>query len=93
MGDLTKTANAGKMSPGPIYNYQDQVKYIEPPGWSFGNAERNAHDKAKYDFYENAAFLDDPMNADLSRKPKCLAPKIGTEPRMQMNTLEQTPGP
>jgi len=25
--DLTKLANAGKMSPGPIYQYDDQVKY------------------------------------------------------------------
>ena len=24
--------------------------------------------KPKYDFYENAAFLDDPINADLARK-------------------------
>lgn len=33
------------------------------------------------------------MSADLSRKTRCKAPKIGTEPRMQMNILEQTPGP
>ena len=41
-------------------------------------------DKPKYDFYENAAFLDDPLNADLSRKPRCNAPKIGTEPRVTL---------
>jgi hypothetical protein len=41
-----------------------------------------AVDKPKYDFYENAIFLDDPMNADLSRKPRVKAPKIGTEPRV-----------
>ena len=40
-------------------------------------------DKPKYDFYENAAFLDDPLNADLSRKARCTAPKIGTEPRVK----------
>ena len=27
MGELTKTDNAGKISPGPIYLYKDQVKY------------------------------------------------------------------
>ena len=49
--------------------------------------------KAKYDFYENERFLDDPIEADHARKPKCLAPKIGTEPRMPMASLEKTPGP
>jgi hypothetical protein len=39
-------------------------------------------DKPRYDFYENNMFLDDPMAADLSRKEKCKAPKIGTEPRV-----------
>lgn len=77
MGELTKLNNAGKNSPGPVYNYQDEIKYqqvififikicihnynIQPPGWSFGNAERSGSDKPKYDFYENAAFLDDPL--------------------------------
>ena len=41
-------------------------------------------DKPKYDFYENAAFLDDPVQADLSRKPRVNAPKIGTEPRVKL---------
>lgn len=27
MGELTKTDNAGKNSPGPVYKYQDQIKY------------------------------------------------------------------
>lgn len=27
MGELTKTDNAGKNSPGPIYGFRDQVKY------------------------------------------------------------------
>lgn len=39
-------------------------------------------DKPRYDFYENAMFHDDPLQADLTRKPKCAAPKIGTEPRV-----------
>jgi hypothetical protein len=38
--------------------------------------------KPKFDFYENAAFLDDPMSSDLTRKPKAVAHKIGTEPRV-----------
>ncbi len=45
-------------------------------------------DKPRYDFYENNMFLDDPLSADLSRKPRNGAPKIGTEPRMQGNNLE-----
>lgn len=93
MGELTKTNNAGKQSPGPIYNYQDQIKYQKPPGWGFGTSEKMGSDRPKYDFYENVGFLDDPTSADLARKTRCTAPKIGTEPRMQMNILEQTPGP
>ncbi len=38
--------------------------------------------KQKYDFYDNAAFLDDPLQADKTRKPKAVAHKIGTEPRV-----------
>lgn len=38
--------------------------------------------KPKYDFYENAIFLDDPLSADISRKPKGATHKIGTEPRV-----------
>ena len=38
--------------------------------------------KPKYDFYENALFLDDPIQADLNRKGRTCAPKIGTEPRV-----------
>lgn len=37
--------------------------------------------------------MDDPITADLNRKGKPCAPKIGTEPRMQPNNLEQNPGP
>jgi len=40
-------------------------------------------DKPRFDFYENNMFLDDPMNADLTRKARCAAPKIGTEPRVR----------
>ena len=43
--------------------------------------------KPKYDFYENAAFLDDPLTADIVRKPKAIAHKIGTEPRVWNNDL------
>lgn len=46
-----------------------------------GTEVRNGVEKPKYDFYENALFLDDPVEADLSRKARCTAPKIGTEPR------------
>lgn len=49
--------------------------------------------KPKYDFYENDMFLDDPINADLKRKKRVCAPKIGTEPRMPVTSLEQNPGP
>jgi hypothetical protein len=41
-------------------------------------------DKPRFDFYENNMFLDDPMQADLSRKGRCAAPKIGTEPRVSV---------
>jgi len=29
MGELTKTDNAGKNSPGPVYIYADKIKYDE----------------------------------------------------------------
>lgn len=58
-----------------------------------GTEIRVGEDKPKYDFYENALFLDDPIEADISRKARCLAPKIGTEPRFNSNNLEQNPGP
>lgn len=81
MGELTKTDNAGKNSPGPVYSYQDEIKYDNMPNWSMGTEVRVGEDKPKYDFYENALFLDDPIEADINRKHRCLAPKIGTEPR------------
>ena len=58
-----------------------------------GTEVRVGEDKPKYDFYENALFLDDPIEADQNRKPRVRAPKIGTEPRFQGNNLEQNPGP
>jgi hypothetical protein len=41
--------------------------------------------KPKYDFYENNLFHDDPLQADIARKEKCKAPKIGTEPRVKLS--------
>jgi hypothetical protein len=55
------------------------------PQWGFGTAERMGKDKPRFDFYENNMFLDDPIQADLNRKAKCAAPKIGTEPRVNLN--------
>ena len=78
MGELTKTDNAGKHSPGPIYKYEDQIKFKKQPRCTVGTEVRVGEDKPRYDFYENALFLDDPIEADISRKPRCLAPKIGT---------------
>lgn len=37
--------------------------------------------------------MDDPIEADLARRSRCLAPKIGTEPRFNVNNLQQIPGP
>jgi hypothetical protein len=68
IGELTKIENTGKNSPGPAYNFQDEIKYETAPNWSMGTEARNAVEKPKYDYYENALFLDDPIEADLSRK-------------------------
>jgi len=46
-----------------------------------------AEEKPKYDFYENALFLDDPIQADLNRKQRTCAPKIGTEPRVSSQSV------
>ena len=81
MGELTKLENMGKNSPGPEYKYDDKIKYDNGPTWSMGTEVRIGEDKPRYDFYENALFLDDPVEADNSKRPRCLAPKIGTEPR------------
>jgi hypothetical protein len=58
-----------------------------------GTEVRNGVEKPKYDFYENALFLDDPLEADLSRKARCTAPKIGTEPRFSSGNQDFKPGP
>ena len=58
-----------------------------------GTEVRVGEEKPKYDFYENALFLDDPVEADNSRKSRVLAPKIGTQPRFSGNNLEHNPGP
>lgn len=58
-----------------------------------GSEARNPEQKPKYDFYENALFLDDPIEADLSRKTRCKAPKVGTEPRFSNGTYDNKPGP
>jgi len=39
-------------------------------------------EKPKYDHYENALFLDDPIQADNNKRPRVCAPKIGTQPRV-----------
>ncbi len=92
--DIARTANACKHSPGPIYDVrEDSNKYAKAPGFGFGSSSRMAPTKPKYDHYENERFLDDPIEAERTRAPKCLAPKIGTEPRMQQATLEKNPGP
>ena len=92
-GELTKIENTGKNSPGPQYNYVDEIKFETAPGWSMGTQARNGEEKPKYDFYENALFLDDPIEADLSRKKRTLAPKIGTEPRFSNGQTDSKPGP
>jgi len=94
MGEISKK-NYGKVSPGPIYDgaITNTSKYKDGPRFGFGTSGREVEIKPKYDFYENGFIIDDPEQADLSRKPRCTAPKIGTEPRMPLSSLEQTPGP
>jgi len=43
---------------------------LQVPKYQFGHAPKLATEKPKYDFYENALFLDDPLSADLNRKPR-----------------------
>ena len=93
MGDLTKTDNAGKHAPGPVYKFEDKIKYDKMPEWAMGTEVRMGEDKPRYDHYENALFLDDPIQACLGRKPRCTAPKIGTQPRFVGSNLEAVPGP
>jgi hypothetical protein len=94
IGELTKIENKGKISPGPtLVHGKDEIKFETAPSWSMGSEARNPEQKPKYDFYENALFLDDPIEADLSRKERCQAPKIGTEPRFNNGTYDNKPGP
>ena len=60
--------------------------WLQAPKFTFGNAQKLPTEKPKYDFYENALFLDDPITADLNRKPKQGVAKIGTEPRVSAST-------
>jgi len=83
----------GKKSPGPVYQFEENIKYRSDPQYGFGTEPKLDEIKPKYDFYENDMFLDDPINADLKRKKRVCAPKIGTEPRMPATSLEQNPGP
>jgi hypothetical protein len=88
MGEISKKQPC-KVSPGPIYQYNDKTtKYKNEPKFGFGTSGREVFIKPKYDFYENGFIIDDPEQADLSRKPRCTAPKIGTEPRMPLSSLE-----
>ena len=91
----------GKKSPGPVYQFEENIKYkevsyilkqsvtilnhfcfVKEPKYGFGTEPKLDEIKPKYDFYENDMFLDDPINADLKRKKRVCAPKIGTEPRV-----------
>lgn len=73
--------------------YQDQIKYRNAPYQSFGVSSRIPQEKPKYDFYENALFLDDPNQAANNVKPRTCAPKVGTEPRMFGAHDNANPGP
>ena len=67
---------------------------FQQPKFGFSQAPRVPEQKPKYDFYENALFLDDPIVADNNRRERCCAPKIGTEPRMQNGIHDNAnPGP
>ena len=61
LGELTVQENMAKGSPGPIYLYNDRIKYKSALETSFGLASRIPQEKPRYDFYENALFLDDPI--------------------------------
>lgn len=71
----------------------DGVLTVQMPKYAFSQAPRVPEQKPKYDFYENALFLDDPIQANNSRRPRVCAPKIGTEPRMQSLNDNANPGP
>ena len=77
--DRIKYANVSVPTPAQL---PDRPPCLQEPKQKFSHAARMAEDKPKYDFYENALFLDDPIQADLNRKARTCAPKIGTEPRV-----------
>ncbi|CAI2375506.1 unnamed protein product [Moneuplotes crassus] len=91
--EMAKTQFASKHSPGPVYVYEDGTKFDNAPNFGFGSGPKMEVSKPRYDFYENDRFIDDPIEADHARKKKCLAPKIGTEPRMPVSSYSKTPGP
>lgn len=66
---------------------------IQAPKYAFGQAPRIPQEKPKYDFYENALFLDDPIQSNNNRRARVCAPKIGTEPRMAGAHDNANPGP
>lgn len=68
--EMAKNANAAKHSPGPGYLYEDQTKYHNAPNFGFGTSSKMAPLKPKYDFYENERFIDDPIEADHTRKKR-----------------------
>lgn len=88
LGELTKQENFGKKSPGPVYQFEEVIKYPQEPLFSFGHETKLGPIKPKYDHYANDMFLDDPVAANLRRRPRACAPKIGTEPRMPPTSLE-----
>ena len=86
--------NIGRGSPAPTYEYTDNIKYKEMPSFSFGQEGRLTDTKAKYDHYDHVLFFDEPAEADNKRRPTYVAPKIGTEPRMQAGIHDnENPGP
>lgn len=63
------------------------MKIFQDPNWGFGTSEKMPAIKPKFDFYDNVGFMDDPLTADTIRKPKTIAHKIGTEPRVNNKSL------
>lgn len=68
--EMAKTQFASKHAPGPGYVYEDDTKFKTAPNFGFGTAPKMEQIKAKYDFYENDRLIDDPIEADHSRKKK-----------------------
>jgi len=51
LGELTVQENVGKKSPGPVYHFEDSIKYQQEPLFSFGNEVKLGPVKPKYDHY------------------------------------------